>query len=74
MEQMQFNQYPETLTSNSSVTGVFNSGKDHNPSQELKDSVMVESVDSLMDSVICDSGSRLIASGFTISNSAGQYF
>ncbi|KAH7520429.1 hypothetical protein FEM48_Zijuj08G0142800 [Ziziphus jujuba var. spinosa] len=73
MEQMQFNEYPETLTSNSSVIGVFDSEKVYNPSQEPKDSVMVESVDSLADSVICDSGSRLIASGFTISNSADDY-
>lgn len=74
MEQMQLtalNQQPETLTSNSSVTGVFHSEK---VDEEPEDSVMGERDEYLVDSTLCVSGSRLLPSGLTRSNSTGFFF
>ena len=75
MEEIPFNtfhQHPETLGPDSSVSRAFDWEKVEPLSQESKDSAMNdESDESLVDSMLCDSRSRLIPSGFTKSNSTG---
>ncbi|KAF2295791.1 hypothetical protein GH714_034014 [Hevea brasiliensis] len=71
MDDTQFNnpyQDPETLFPNSSVSEVFEWGNDVKLDEESKDSVIDGDWDSLVDSMLCDSNSRLIPSGFARSN------
>ncbi|KAJ9171105.1 hypothetical protein P3X46_019153 [Hevea brasiliensis] len=71
MDDTQFNnpyQDPETLFPNSSVSEVFEWGNDVKFDEESKDSVIDGDWDSLVDSMLCDSNSRLIPSGFARSN------
>ncbi|KAJ9670289.1 hypothetical protein PVL29_026684 [Vitis rotundifolia] len=75
MEEMQFNTFhqdPETLFSNPSVSRGFDWEKDGLLNQENKDSHMDEDGESLVDSMICDSGSRLIPTGFKRSDCAEE--
>ena len=72
MEDIQVNTFhlaPETLDSNN----VFDSEENANMNQENTVSVMDEDEkeESLADSMLCDSNSRLISSGFTRSNCTG---
>lgn len=74
MEEIQFNTFhqdPETLFSNPSASRGFDWEKDGLLNQENKDSHMDEDGESLVDSMICDSGSRLIPTGFKRSDCAG---
>ena len=74
MEDIQFNTFhqdPETLFSNPSASRGFDWEKDGLLNQENKDSHMDEDGESLVDSMICDSGSRLIPTGFKRSDCAG---
>ncbi|KAJ9177490.1 hypothetical protein P3X46_012706 [Hevea brasiliensis] len=75
MEDSQFNnlyQDPETLFPNSSVSRVFEWEKDVKLNEESKDSAIDGDWDSLVDSMLCDSNSRLIPSGFARSNCADE--
>ncbi|KAJ8765447.1 hypothetical protein K2173_014569 [Erythroxylum novogranatense] len=68
MEDLQFNspyQDPETQFLNSSASRVFEWEKDEKLDQESKDSVADEDMGSLVDSMLCDSSSRLVPSGFS---------
>ncbi|KAK0603410.1 hypothetical protein LWI29_004680 [Acer saccharum] len=74
MEDIQVNTFhlaPETLDSNN----VFDSEENANMNQENTVSVMDEDEkeESLADSMLCDSNSRLISSGFTRSNCTDEY-
>ncbi|TXG60065.1 hypothetical protein EZV62_014638 [Acer yangbiense] len=74
MEDIQVNAFhlaPETLDSNN----VFDSEENANMNQENTVSVMDEDEkeESLADSMLCDSNSRLISSGFTRSNCTDEY-
>jgi kinesin family protein C2/C3 len=75
MEEIQFNtfhQNPETLGPDSSVSRAFDWEKVEPLNQEPEDSAMNDEGDeSLVDSMLCDSRSRLIPSGYTRSNSTG---
>ncbi|KAK2656623.1 hypothetical protein Ddye_009675 [Dipteronia dyeriana] len=66
-----FHQAPETLDSNN----VFDWEKNANMNQENTVSVMDEDEkeETLADSMLCDSNSRLISSGFTRSNCTDEY-
>ena len=64
-------QDPETLTSISSVSLAMETVKADPPIQEPKDFAMEEAAVSLADSMLCDSGSRLIPTGLTRSDSTG---
>ncbi|EEF29993.1 kinesin-like protein KIN-14R isoform X2 [Ricinus communis] len=71
MEDMQldnFYQNQETHLPNSSISRVFEWEKDVKFDQEFKDSAVLEDWDSLVDSMLCDSNSRLIPSGFSRSS------
>lgn len=73
MEEIQFktfHQDPETLFSDPSVLRGFDweAGLSN---QENKDSRMDEDGESLVDSMICDSGSKLVPIGFKRPNCAG---
>jgi kinesin family protein C2/C3 len=75
MEEIPFNtfhQHPGTLGPDSSVSRAFDWEKVEPLSQDSKDSAMNDEGDeSLVDSMLCDSRSILIPSGFTKSNSTG---
>ncbi|XP_062145480.1 kinesin-like protein KIN-14R [Alnus glutinosa] len=76
MEEIQFNtfhQNPETLGPDSSVSRAFDWEKVEPLNQEPEDSAMNDEGDeSLVDSMLCDSRSRLIPSGYTRSNSTEE--
>ncbi|RVW57345.1 Kinesin-like protein KIN-14R [Vitis vinifera] len=75
MEEIQFNTFhqdPETLFLNPSASRGFDWEKDGLLNQENKDSHMDEDGESLVDSMICDSGSRLIPTGFKRSDCAEE--
>ncbi|CAK7339648.1 unnamed protein product [Dovyalis caffra] len=63
-----FHQHPDTQFLNFPVSKVFEWEKDLNLDQESKDSGMDEEGDSLVDSMLCDTNSRLVPSGFATSN------
>lgn len=74
MEDVQFNNFhqdPDSIFPSSSVSRVFEWEKDVKLDQESKNSAMDEHGDSLVDSMLCDSNSRLIPSGFARSNCTG---
>lgn len=66
-------QDPETLFPISSASKVFEWENDVKLDEERKDSAIGGDWDDLVDSMICDSNSRLIPSGFARSNCTGQY-
>ncbi|GLU20244.1 hypothetical protein SLE2022_364540 [Rubroshorea leprosula] len=71
MENVQFDgieQHPETLFSDSLVSTVFDWEKEVAQNQDKADSATGEDEDSRVDSMLCDTNSRLIPTGFTRSN------
>ena len=77
MEEIQFitfHEDPETLFSNPSVLRGFDWEKDGQLNQENKDSRMDEDGESFVHSMICDSGSRFIPTGFKRLDCTGQFF
>lgn len=75
MEETRFDTYHqelETLVPNSSVSEAFDWEKVEPLNQEPKCSAVNDAGDeSLVDSMLCDSGSRLIPYGFTKANCTG---
>ena len=78
MEETQFRdsyQDPETLASSSMVSWVIDDTHKANPPiQDPQDLSMAEGDVSLVDSMLCDSGARLVTTGLTRPNSTGQRF
>ncbi|KAM6563992.1 hypothetical protein CsatB_023990 [Cannabis sativa] len=76
MEQTQFRdsyQDSETLTSTSLVSLATDTSKDDSKIQDSKDLSMAEGDFSMVDSMLCDSGARVISTGLTRPTSTAEY-
>ncbi|XP_021832256.1 kinesin-like protein KIN-14R [Prunus avium] len=71
MEDLQFD--PVFQEAKTPISWVPDSDRVQQPNPDLKDSSLGEVDESLVDSMLCDSGSRLIPSGLSRSNSTDEY-
>lgn len=71
MEDLQFD--PVFQEAKTPISWVPDSDRVQQPNPDLKDSSLGEVDESLVESMLCDSGSRLIPSGLSRSNSTGSY-
>lgn len=74
MEQIQLNNFeqdPETLVSDSSFSRLLDGETIESRHPEHRDSTMEEADESLSDSMVCDSSSTLIPTGFRRSDATG---